>query len=213
MLHDSEIAAYCAAAYEYKTFSVNDLETLITTTVDGTDNAVVVTVRGTEITNDFSLFDIIRDLRFLPMPDKDSGISHAGMLWGANLVARELARRLKETNRQRLPLYLGGHSLGAGVSLLMVPEMARRGYHVKKWVGLGTPRVVWHEGNRWRYAGVPLHAYRYGRDLVTYLPPTWLGYELPDIVKTFRVGTPTRPWPNISDHWVTKYLEAIEKRG
>lgn len=207
MINDYELAQYAQQAYKCKTFRVNELETLV---IEHNDS-IVVSVRGTEISRDLSLVDIIRDLRFLPFPERNTGIAHAGIVRGAERVTRALHRHL-DHNRHGRSVYLTGHSLGAGVSLLMVPQLVARGYNVVKWVGLGTPLVLWNPLRSWRTENTLMHAYRYGRDIITYLPPKWLGYELPPGVRLIKIGKPARRWPNISDHWVEQYVREIECR-
>lgn len=208
MVTDDFIAQLILAAYHDETFRVHDLEVLVTET----SRCLIVTVRGTEVTEDFSLMDVVRDLRCVPLYDRDSGLGHAGMTMGANLVASKLDRRLrKRPDGRDIPIVLGGHSLGAGVSLLMVPDLIRRGYNVVRWVGLGTPRVAWVPSSDWRCRDVRMTAYKYGRDIVTYLPPKWLGYRLPDGVEEVTIGTPARRWPNVTDHQVVRYVTEIQK--
>lgn len=197
-------------AYTRHTFTVNELEVLVEetwlpewlTNKPADHRCTVISVRGTEVTDNFSPIDIIRDLLFFPAADTLNGLAHAGMLSGAHKIADVLVKRY--AGLAEFPILLGGHSLGAGVSLLLIKLLQARRWPVRRWVGLGCPRVFF---MRAKIDSVELFNYRYGHDLVTYLPPRLMGYAAP--VPYIKIGTPARPWPNVSDHAIENYVKQI----
>ena len=194
-----DLAQYAQLAYDEHTLSFNDLETLILER----DDHIVVAVRGTEISVDTSIPDIVRDLMFMPHYDRDNGFAHAGMSTGAHFLARELQKYIGLSDK---PFYLTGHSLGAFVSLLLVNELRGRGYKVLHWVGLGTPNGFWGPLTT-SFDGVELQAFRFGRDIVTYVPLFTMGYHLP--CPQIKIGQSLRGWPTRHDHSIELYLDAM----
>ena len=197
-LNHYQQAVHIAQAYADHTFSIHDVEVLVTEL----DELTLVSVRGTELGDDISWWDIIRDLRFLPISMNRMGLGHAGMQWGAKLVARRLNQLLTKDK----PLYFGGHSLGAGVSFLALAVLEQYGFTIHRWMGLGTPRVQFLPQER-PLTTVEMVAYRYGRDIVTYLPFRIMGYGLS--VEEKPLGTPSHWYPNSADHNVERYLTAL----
>jgi hypothetical protein len=133
-------------------------------------DALFVIVRGTHGT-----FDVLTDLASLREPSPIGGKIHKGF----NASARRLWLSIMETVLDALDdgfgIYLGGHSLGAGVVTALAARMWSRGIPVDGVLAMASPRV-----GDWKFSRQlrPIHILRTqnNRDPVSHLPAFWFGY-------------------------------------
>lgn len=198
MIKHSELAEICLKASTHHSAEVAELEYLI----EDQEDQTILSIRSTEA-NGFlhngGWRDILRDLRILPTKHPSAGWGHSGFLKGADRVAKSLKGLISKDK----PLILCGHSLGGAIASALVPILCNHGYLVAGCVSFGAPRVF--IGGR-KYCVEMVH-YRYGKDIVCCLPPTWLGFRRCGV--TVEVGTVGNPFPNFSDHSIKKYIRAI----
>jgi len=79
---------------------------------------IVLAFRGTEV-DDFwaAALDITTDANLIPMPDEHQHWVHGGFLHGVDEVWKDVREHIAaEQRRKRRPLWLAGHSLGAGLA-------------------------------------------------------------------------------------------------
>lgn len=202
--HHLRVVRLCKRAYRQCTGSVGELEYLLRRRHD----ADYLAFRGTEtIPEDESLlgfagsiWDIVRDLRIWPWPVQIHGHEyrgHAGFIRGSLKVVEEVTPLLRNK-----PLVIAGHSLGGAVALVAGLLLSREGKDVEI-VTFGCPHVFW--GDVYVPEETRITMYRFGRDIVTYVP---LGkHPAPQTV----IGTASRFWPNIRDHRMDNYLGALRE--
>jgi len=112
MISHYELAKICRNAKRIKSGCVSEVEYLITKT----KGVTVIAFRGTEASSVFKwtfwkkkgVFDVLRDIRFVPWYDKDVGWSHSGFLKGAKGTAKDILKRKYITG----PVVVTGHSMG-----------------------------------------------------------------------------------------------------
>lgn len=102
------------------------------------------------------------------------------------------------------PVTLVGHSLGAAMALMCAAYMTVGGNPPKAVYGFEPPRVGVDLGIRTALAGVPLHLFRKGNDLVTDMPPD--GFHAGLLTP---IGSALRPWPNLEDHPIAGVIAAL----
>lgn len=96
-------------------------------------------------------------------------MAHAGFQLALDSVWPTLAPALQACAGR--PLFTAGHSLGAALAVLTAARTS-----VKAVYGFGCPRL----GNRafvQQLANTPIYRINHGIDLVTRVPPGWLGFE------------------------------------
>lgn len=170
----------------------------------GAEDHRTLVFRGTSLNGEelppFNLFcDALRDLRCWPWPVKILGQTHhghAGFIRGACRVVKHLRPELGKG-----PVTCTGHSLGGAIALVAGLKLAKEGRSVMI-VTFGAPKVFL-RGVKLP-ENVEISMYRAGKDLVTYLP---IGKHP---VKPCKIGSPARFWPNLSDHSMDRYVEALQ---
>lgn len=178
--------------------TVKEIEFLLTTI----KQYQVVAFRGTEhvakdedgVATFSNILDIVRDIRVAPYKCKTTGVvGHAGFLKGGEDVADVLEFLVdKET-----PLILTGHSMGGAIAISASFILKARGYNIAETVAFGSPFVYYTKHK----PDFDMTLYRYGRDLVTYVP---FGRHP---VKVTQLG---KGWlPNLKDHKLALYHRAI----
>jgi len=202
------LAQMCERAYAHHTGVVGEIEYLVE---DRT-----VAIRGTEtglLLSGLGFLDVIRDLRILPWYDRRIGWAHAGMLKGARdlfdhlLWETELLRDCvgDEPPRAAKPLFapitITGHSLGAGVGLLLAHLVRAFGFPVR-FVGFGTPRCMISKP----HPNVVATYYRHGDDPFTEVPRWWMGgyRPLPVVQLGYEDGLERR-----GDHAMRHYVREL----
>jgi len=153
--------------------------------VDGS----VVSIAGTK-----DWRDGIVDARFLPRWEDGLGLVAGGFFDVAEDLAIVVADALRGA-----PGILTGHSAGGAIALLVGAHMVSNGLPVKEIVTFGAPRV-----GRLKVLDDVNHCmYRNGKDLVTYMG---LRGSKGKLVK---VGKAAKWWPNLADHKLLRYAEAV----
>lgn len=204
MKHEAlSLALMCQRAYDEHTGSAGDLEYLIW--------GSTIAIRGTEandLVTGLGFIDVIRDLRIMPWKDSRVGWAHAGMLKGARAVFEDLEPQISQCGG--VPKFRGsehvtvtGHSLGAGVGLILAHMLDHAGLLVD-FTGFGTPRCMISKPRP------TIHAqyYRNGDDGVTQVPRWWMGgyRALPQI----SIGD-DRGIELISDHLLDAYVDSLTR--
>jgi len=98
---------------------------------------------------------------------------------------------------KKTPIYIDGHSLGAGVSAISAAFLARNGYNIKAGRFFAIPRV----GRLKSLRGKDVIAYRYGDDIITWVPP-FFKHDIP--IK--QIGVKLGP---INSHDIDNYVAEI----
>lgn len=148
----------------------------------------VVSVAGTK-----DGWDIVTDARFIPRYEDGLGFVSGGF-WD---VAQDMAVRV--ASQIRGPVSLTGHSAGGAIALLVGAHLVSHRIPVREIVTFGAPRV-----GRLKILDDVNHChYRNGKDLVTYLGLR--GSK----GKRLNVGKPSKWYPNLKDHSMLKYREAV----
>jgi triacylglycerol lipase len=163
-------------------------------------NDIVIACRGTQPTQ---LNDIAADLRAMPVVAETVSRVHKGFkkevddLWP--MILEDLVAK---TPSQKL--WFCGHSLGAAMATIMA---SRCHYHEEipnpeELYTYGSPRVGWK--GYVIHLGVVHHRWKNNNDIVTTVPPTFMGYrhhgELHYLNAYGNVRTPTG-WQLFKDKW------------
>lgn len=140
------------------------------------------------------LKDILTDIRFRPTWTPDFGWHPVGFTHAAMRICDDIERMIidKET-----PLYVDGHSLGAGVSAITAAFLCRRGYTL----AAGRFFAIPHVGRLKSLRGKNVIGYRYGNDIVPLLPPFYR-HDIPIV----QFGKPIGP---IKSHSLDNYIGEI----
>ena len=131
-----DLARICERSYRDSTGCAGEVEYLITEH----EGATVIAFRGTEATRWWSnggWRDIIRDVRFMPWYDRRIGWAHSGFLKGAQTAIDQIL----EIDLAG-PIYVTGHSLGAGIATCAAAILKAQGFDVREAVLFGTPRGI-----------------------------------------------------------------------
>lgn len=102
------------------------------------------------------------------------------------------------------PVTLVGHSLGAAIAIMAAAAMTAAGAPPVAVYGFEPPRVSSDMSIRTLLAGVPVHLYRNGNDLVPTVP--WGCYHAALLIG---IGRALLPIPNVQDHMMTRVLSAL----
>jgi hypothetical protein len=151
------------------------------------------------------------NFRFLAVPTKPyKGMTsvwfvHRGFFGVWEVIEPQLAELIADPTVERIEI--GGYSHGGAIALLCFeycryhrPEIKVEGF------GFGAPRVLWGpvpKDVQERLAD--FRVIRNGDDLVTHLPPLFLGYR--QVGKLEEIGAPVGP---IKDHYPNAYLSALD---
>ncbi len=135
---------------------------------------------------------------------EDKWFAHRGFLRVWKTIEPHLAAAIADKTVSRIEI--SGYSHGAAVALLCYeyckyhrPDIEVEGY------GFGAPRVVWGPTSKKVKARLEgFVVYRNGNDLVTHLPPVFLGFHHVGPVR--KVG---KSAGLIRDHYAERYIEAL----
>jgi predicted lipase len=175
-----------ALAYEDWHYKIEGFEYRI----DEYSTCTVVSIAGTK---DFK--DLITDLRFIPRFEDGMGMVAGGFFD----VAVDMSMGIALSVPRGVPLVLTGHSAGGALALLCGAHIASNGREIKEIVTFGAPRV-----GRLKVLDDVHHCmYRNGRDLVSYTGLRGSGGKL------VKVGKASKWWPNLADHKLLRYAEAV----
>lgn len=200
-----ELAKNCQISYTLKTYSVNEVDAFVINHKD----YYIIAFTGTEagklwpwdkseegISN---WKDIRADLRFVRHDHPEYGRVHRGFIHGATRWCNMYKGRFDK----KKPIYLTGHSKGAGEATQAARILFLEGYNIAEVVLFAEPSGHY-IGSRKHFdsLGMKVTSYIYGNDIIRFLPP-W-GRRSTD---TTKIG-PWRFWPSIKDHDVTNYVKA-----
>jgi triacylglycerol lipase len=102
------------------------------------------------------------------------------------------------------PVTLVGHSLGAAIAIMGAATLTAAGKPPVAVYGFEPPRVSSDTGVQELLAGVPVHLYKNGNDLVPDVP--WGGYHAAALNP---IGKALLPIPNVQDHMMTRVIGAL----
>lgn len=103
------------------------------------------------------------------------------------------------------PVTFVGHSLGAAIAIMAAAMATAAGKPPIAVYGFEPPRVSSDMSIRTLLAGVPLHLYRNGNDIVPTVP--WGCYHAGILTG---IGEALLPIPNVQDHMMTRVLGALK---
>ncbi len=137
------------------------------------DTHTVVAFRGTQVTRNFSMTDILRNAKVAPVrwrPGlRSAGRVHRGYKEAVDAITVELQKAVVPARR---PLIYTGHSLG-GTMATLARTLAP---HPDATVTFGAPKAGDQEFVR-AHAHIPLIRYSHGRDIAPKHARPWLGYR------------------------------------
>ncbi len=134
------------------------------------DDHIIMAIRGTEPEQ---LKDLSADLRWWPK-NHGPGWVHTGFRRHARKILPDLMEYIKQHPGKGI--HITGHSLGAAMALYIAQELEWAGHDNILLFTYGSPRL----GNKSyvrNIKNVEHHRYVNGNDLVTKLPPAWLGFR------------------------------------
>ena len=152
----------------------------------------LVAFRGTQVTENFSVTDIIRNAKIRPVTWRPGlipgGRVHRGYKEGSEAIADDLADAMKQSKG---PHYYTGHSLGGAEATLA----RTRAPYPQLTVTFGAPKVGDEEFVA-SYRHIPLVRYVHGHDIAPKHARPWLGYRHGGILVELNRsgGLVTRPW-------------------
>ncbi|MBN2617513.1 MAG: lipase family protein [Spirochaetales bacterium] len=106
------------------------------------ENFAIISFRGTELKTTSAIYDIITDIKTIPVPNPVGGMVHRGFLQGIDEVwdgKNGLASSIKNirTQNPNIPIWVTGHSLGGALATLCYPRIENpAGLYI-----YGSPRV------------------------------------------------------------------------
>ncbi len=180
-------------------------------THDGTEAMIVddmeyvsVVFRGTQVSERFSVEDIMSNLRLGKVDWPAGGRAHRGYAEACLDVSADVwaaLQQFRDGTGWRRPVFYTGHSLGGTLATLMatLPPSPTATYT------FGAPRA----GNAAVHQGrtSPLYRLVHGNDFAPHVPPALWGYRHPS--KPIRIGAEEwRGFPSIAAHNVRHYVES-----
>lgn len=155
--------------------------------------------------------DIVSDIRFLPRRSQEMKTWHPGGFRDAGeALANEVSSNHFKTDR----IQFEGHSLGAAAAIIAADILKKRRYNVERIIGFGSPKT----GKVAHAATIEHYLFKYGRDVVTTVPPFY--WSLPVINIPSLKGRPTgflnkakdllgAPKDSIDEHSLDEYIAAF----
>lgn len=193
----------------------------------GNDHDRVVVCRGTE-PNDWN--DIRADLDLATVIAETAGRVHRGFKREVDDLWPRLEQALVNN---RLPLWFAGHSLGGAMATICASRCKLSHIHSnpRALFTYGSPRVG--NGKYVKYVHFEAHRWVNNNDIVTRVPPWWLGYRhkghevyldsygeirrltawqrVKDRWRGFLTGLRKREFDHFTDHSITRYVEYIQR--
>lgn len=162
-------------------------------------------VRGSEFYSTKWFIDLLRNLlASIPYYSKELKMwVSLGYYFAARRCAKDVVNALHlKTNT---PLLICGHSLGAAVSFLTAMLLAKRGFNVRKWVGIGSANSVITYPTKLTFDA---YNYKYEEDIVSNYPPKFLAFKQPSDIIHIGVDNSTGlKIGNVKDHSVENYVK------
>ena len=187
-----------AKSVESRTHKNENVQVLVT----NHNRYYTVIFRGTERKGK----DILHDISIWPSSESDymprgcSGFKDHAML-GCDALMED---QFIDTDK---PIIMGGHSLGGIASYFAACYLEMQNWNVVGWVGCGVPNGLWLSENE---AGFICKSYVYEEDIITKIPPGWLGFRPP--VEPTQLGE----WNgtgDINDHDLEFYIGYIPRNA
>ena len=134
----------------------------------------VVAFRGTQVTDNFSMTDVIRNTKVTPVRwhpglRLEGGHVHEGYKEGVDAIKSDL---IKAVTRSKPPLIYTGHSLGGSMATL-ARTLSPKPYMT---MTFGAPKVGDREFVN-AYQDISLVRYSHASDIAPKYAPPWLGYR------------------------------------
>nr|WP_285293285.1 lipase [Burkholderia glumae] len=141
----------------------------------------------------------LADLDVLPVDVSGVGLVHRGF-WGAwSAIAPAVVAALGGQ-----PVTLVGHSLGAALAICAAAALTSAGRAPAAVYGFEPPRVAAGPRLTLLLAGVPVHLFKNGNDVVPDVPLGWRHVAL-----LTHIGVPALPFPNVEDHAIDRVIAAL----
>jgi triacylglycerol lipase len=142
------------------------------------DEAAWVSFRGTEFEGSDKLKDLETDLKFNLVPGH-YGKEHRGFMEATLSVYDQIMSLMVKYRLRNLPVYVCGHSLGAGIGESFCARALSYNNSVSKLITMGGPRTMNDAaaeifGELW---GHNIYAVVNNNDIVTRIPPRLFGYS------------------------------------
>lgn len=138
--------------------------------IGSNSSQILITIRGTEPKQ---LKDLSADLRWWPKKH-GPGLVHTGFRSHARKILPEIVDYINRHPSRKI--FMTGHSLGAAMALYIAQELEWAGHDGIVLFTYGSPRL----GDRAyvkNLKNITHHRYVNGNDLVTHMPPAWLGFK------------------------------------
>jgi len=134
------------------------------------------------------------------------GRVHNGFNTAANLIRTEIEAKVSTVPK---PIILTGHSEGAALALLLGGYLSASGHACKAIFAFEPPRVTADNvlGDLLKQHGVYVYATEHGQDIVPMVPRLLFPWQHP--VPLTPIGTPTLPFPNVTDHEMARVVDAV----
>jgi predicted lipase len=164
------------------------------------DNTLYLFFEGSSSSQDWKDNFNIPAIPYKDMPVK--WLAHKGFIRSWKAANDNIIAKIKEYNIDNV--VIAGFSHGAAIATLAHEDLLFHGFNVKSFV-FGCPRVLWLPPNIVKDRFLSLTRYEVRGDIVTIIPPAWLGYIHIGNVK--RIGKYSFPWH--TNHYPSKYIEAL----
>jgi len=191
---------------------------------------IVIACRGTQPT-EFN--DIKADLKAMPVLAETVGRVHHGFKTEVDELWPMIKEDLKRHANNKKDLWFTGHSLGAAMTTIIASRCHADTNmpSIKEVYTYGSPKVGW---NKYvKSLNVPHHRWVNNNDIVTTVPPTFMGYRhhgeehylnhwgnvrmltgwqrTKDKYRGFVKGIQNGRIDSFSDHFITEYIQHLEK--
>ena len=138
------------------------------------DNNFILVFRGTEPTQwqDIKADLDIKKVQSKSIDGKSEGKVHRGFKYALNDVWEDVVKYMKECETDKKQIYITGHSLGAALATLVAGRLDNPDVVLYTY---GSPRVgngKWNKCQKFKH-----YRFRNNNDLVTRIPPAWLGFK------------------------------------
>ncbi|ACR28729.1 lipase family protein [Burkholderia glumae] len=159
-----------------------------------TAGGLVVAFPGTD-----NVASWLADLDVLPIDVAGVGLVHRGFWDAWSAIAPAVAEAIGAQ-----PVTLVGHSLGAALAICAAAALTSAGRATAAVYGFEPPRVAAGPRLALLLAGVPVHLFKNGNDVVPDVPPGWHHVAL-----LTHIGAPVLPFPNVEDHAIDRVIAAL----
>ncbi|MGS1019760.1 lipase family protein [Burkholderia glumae] len=141
----------------------------------------------------------LADIDVLPIDVAGVGLVHRGFWDAWSAIAPAVSAAIGAQ-----PVTLVGHSLGAALAICAAAALTSAGRAPAAVYGFEPPRVAAGPRLELLLAGVPVHLFKNGNDVVPDVPPGWHHVAL-----LTHIGAPVLPFPNVEDHAIDRVIAAL----